>query len=476
MDVITIFQTLFHWGIIALAGTMILLLTLGGVYLIYRKLFHGRKRITIEKVICAGLLICWLFLVFCLTSMSRGANFTDSINVEFLSGYISAWNNWSISELQLILFNIIMFTPLGFLLPLLWKKAEKMWVTVVVSLCLTGGIEVFQLLTGTGIFELDDLVHNLLGSMFGYFCIMAGLDVAREKKLRLAPFGKVFLIPSLIALILGVVFWTYYNQPYGNMDILPAADQDLSAIKIVQEWESSCQKVSAAVYQNKFSGDKSRFEKIRGAIAELEPLTFSRAIRRENENIGCLGENAEGAECRMIFFSRTGEWSYTTFVETAARLTEETIDSLRVRYEEWMNEQELLPENVEFSVQNGDTLRWDVLPISSLFEGEKAFQQGSVMIRLNKSGLLADFFYQVTWNEYVCTEPIISEKEAYEQVRRGKFEQYVPFQPGDTLHITECKLEYRYDTKGFYQPVYEFSGYINSSENLWVCQIPALQQ
>ena len=76
----------------------------------------------------------------------------------------------------------------------------------------------------------------------------------------------------------------------------------------------------------------------------------------------------------------------------------------------------------------------------------------------------------------MCTEPIISEKEAYEQVRRGKFEQYVPFQPGDTLHITECKLEYRYDTKGFYQPVYEFSGYINSSENLWVCQIPALQQ
>lgn len=178
----------------------------------------------------------------------------------------------------------------------------------------------------------------------------------------------------------------------------------------------------------------------------------------------------------MIFFSRTGEWSYTTFVETTARLTEETIDSLRVRYEVWMNEQELLPENVEFSVQNGDTLRWDVLPISSLFEGEKAFQQGSVMIRLDKSGLLADFFYQVTWNEYVCTEPIISEKEAYEQVRRGKFEQYVPFQPGDTLHITECKLEYRYDTKGFYQPVYEFSGYINSSENLWVCQIPALQQ
>ena len=176
------------------------------------------------------------------------------------------------------------------------------------------------------------------------------------------------------------------------------------------------------------------------------------------------------------FFSRTGEWSYTTFAQAAARLTEEAMDSLRVRYEAWMDEQELLPENAEFSIQNGDTLRWDIPPISGLPEEKKAFQQGSVMIRLDESGLLADFFYQITWNEYVCTESIVSEKEAYEQVQQGKFEQYVPFRPEDTLHITGCKLEYRYDTKGFYQPVYEFSGYINSSENLWVCQIPALQQ
>lgn len=47
MDVITIFQTLFHWGIIALAGTMILLLTLGGVYLIYRKLLQRCTKGTI---------------------------------------------------------------------------------------------------------------------------------------------------------------------------------------------------------------------------------------------------------------------------------------------------------------------------------------------------------------------------------------------------------------------------------------------
>ena len=82
----------------------------------------------------------------------------------------------------------------------------------------------------------------------------------------------------------------------------------------------------------------------------------------------------------------------------------------------------------------------------------------------------------MNWNEYVATEEIISERQAYEQVQAGNFEQYIPFQPGDTLYIKQCQLAYLYDTKGFYQPVYQFNGYINNSETIWVGQIPALSQ
>ena len=76
----------------------------------------------------------------------------------------------------------------------------------------------------------------------------------------------------------------------------------------------------------------------------------------------------------------------------------------------------------------------------------------------------------------MATEKLISQAQALEQVRAGNFEQYVPFLPGDTLHIIGCELTYVYDTKGFYQPVYEFSGYLNDEENLWTCRIPALPQ
>lgn len=474
MDVITIFQSLLRWGSFALVGGVAVLFLLMGAYLIYKRGLHGEKSVDKQQAICAGLLCVWMILVLGLTTLSRGSNFTGSFNLHFLSGYINAWNHWSIRELQLILFNMLMFAPLGFLLPLLWKKAEHLWIMLAVSLGLTALIEVFQLLTGTGIFELDDLFHNLIGSLFGYFCIMAIRTFIHERAFRWGPAARALAIPGGIGLILCGVFYAYARQPYGNMSILPAVPQDLSAVRMMTEWEPSDQSGTAAVYKSKFARDKKYLETVKSGLEELEGLTFSRAARREDENLGYLGTNAEGDAFRMVFFFRTGEWNYTTFADTTAQLTEETAQQMRARYETWMKEHGLLPENAVFSVQNGNTLRWDV-PANREFSAQsESFQKGSVMIQLDESGALADFFYQITWNEYAATEKVLSEREAYAQVQAGNFEQYVPFQPEDVLHVTGCSREYVYDTKGFYQPVYAFTGYINEKENLWVCRIPAL--
>lgn len=126
MDVITIFQSLLRWGSLALVGGVAVLFLLMGAYLFYKRGLRGEKSVDKRQAICAGLLCGWLILVLGLTTWSRGSNFTGSFNMDFLSGYISAWNHWSVSELQLILFNMLMFAPLGFLLPLLWKKAEHL--------------------------------------------------------------------------------------------------------------------------------------------------------------------------------------------------------------------------------------------------------------------------------------------------------------------------------------------------------------
>lgn len=474
MDIITIFSRLFQWGVPTLIGGIGFVFLFISGYLIYKKVLHGKKELTKVQIISAFFLCCWGILVIGLTALSRGSNFTGSLNIDFLSGYISAWNNWSISELQLILFNMLMFTPLGFLLPLLWRKAEKLWFSLAISFAVTASLETFQFLTGTGIFELDDLFHNLIGSLFGYFCIMAILTPIHEKSFRFAPIAKVLLIPCAVSLTLGAVFYAYDHQPYGNMSILPAVKQDMSAVQIVTEWEPLEQSGTAPVYRNKYAEDSAYIQKVKTGLADLENLTFSKSTRRQDENIGYTGTDTNGTAFQVLFFFRTGEWNYTTFAESAAQLTEENVHQLRPHYEIWMKELGLLPPKVHFTVQNGDTLRWDIVSDQSSSEGAESFQQGSVMIQFDKTGILSNFSYLIDWNEYVATEDIISESQAFEQIKDGNFEKYVPFQPGDTLYINKCELTYLYDTKGFYQPVYEFSGYINDRENLWVARIPAL--
>ena len=474
MDMITILQALLRWGIPALAGGIALFLILTFAYFIYKKVFHGKKTISKTQAVCSVLLCCWLLLVLGLTSLSRGANYTGEFNIDFFSGYISAWNNWSIGDMQLIIFNMLMFAPLGFLLPLIWKQAGKVWVTLSVSFGLTAFIEVTQFLTGTGIFEFDDLFHNTVGGLFGYFCIMAILTPIREKTIRFAPIAKVLMIPCVISLILGAVFFVYDRQPYGNMSILPAVKQDMSLVRIESKLNLSDKGSSVSVYKNGYAEDKNYIHGIQSALSELENIAFSAVTRREEANYVYTGTDSNGNEFQMNFFFRSGQWSYTTFADSVAVLTEEISEQYRNRYEIWMKENSLLPDNAVFSVQNNNTLRWDVAPEQDVPTGDKAFQNGSVMMQFDETGTLIDLSYQISWNEYVTIEEIISPKEAYAQVEGGNFDQYVPFRSGDVLHIEECELAYTYDTKGFYQPVYQFRGYINSTENPWVCQIPAL--
>lgn len=63
--------------------------------------------------------------------------------------------------------NIIMFMPLGFLLPLLWKKYRKLSKVAVVGLLFSLSIELGQLFNRRQT-DIDDLLMNGLGAIFGF--------------------------------------------------------------------------------------------------------------------------------------------------------------------------------------------------------------------------------------------------------------------------------------------------------------------
>ncbi len=71
--------------------------------------------------------------------------------------------------------NIILFIPLGYLIPE-WKKKRKatIWTVGLISLGLSCTIEIIQLVTALGWCDVDDLICNVLGGLIGYavYCII----------------------------------------------------------------------------------------------------------------------------------------------------------------------------------------------------------------------------------------------------------------------------------------------------------------
>lgn len=74
-----------------------------------------------------------------------------------------------------ILGNVIPFVPLGFLLPLVYKKIKGFAATMSVCILSILGVESFQFVTMLGFFDIDDILLNTSGCLLGYL-VYAGFE------------------------------------------------------------------------------------------------------------------------------------------------------------------------------------------------------------------------------------------------------------------------------------------------------------
>ena len=66
-----------------------------------------------------------------------------------------------------LLGNIVAFMPYGFLLPMVNKVCKNWWRIFFWSFGFSLGVEVTQLVTKTGAFDVDDLMLNTIGGLLG---------------------------------------------------------------------------------------------------------------------------------------------------------------------------------------------------------------------------------------------------------------------------------------------------------------------
>lgn len=109
-----------------------------------------------------SLLISYIFLVLAVTIMNRHSTIMWRYDIVPFKVVLMANSRRITDLLQQAIANILLFFPIGFLTPALTKK-NPIFLGFLFSLFL----EVIQLVTRKGVFEIDDIIFNTIGAAAG---------------------------------------------------------------------------------------------------------------------------------------------------------------------------------------------------------------------------------------------------------------------------------------------------------------------
>lgn len=125
----------------------------------------------------------YLVAVFYVTIFSKHPYISESgeyrynLNLNFIEFLIHNQFESLTFKLKNIGGNFVMFIPLGFLVPILINKSlhnirmSKIWITTFIGALLSLVIELIQLFTYYGIFDINDIVLNVLGTTGGFLLL-----------------------------------------------------------------------------------------------------------------------------------------------------------------------------------------------------------------------------------------------------------------------------------------------------------------
>ena len=112
-----------------------------------------------------------LFVIYCCFLLSATFAGRPRVHGAMLipfSSYYEAWAAQSFIGWRNILLNIAMFIPFGALLPICWDRKLNLRKLLVIVALTSLSIETVQYISRTGLFEIDDLINNLLGALIGF--------------------------------------------------------------------------------------------------------------------------------------------------------------------------------------------------------------------------------------------------------------------------------------------------------------------
>ena len=113
------------------------------------------------------------------------ANFTFGKSIRMYIKYFNKFPFWN--GFANLVGNVLVFIPFGFLLPKAYPVCGRWWRVLYCAVGFVMCIELFQLFSAFGAFDVDDILLNVFGSVIGYSIFAA----VRKLKIRIRA-GRIY--------------------------------------------------------------------------------------------------------------------------------------------------------------------------------------------------------------------------------------------------------------------------------------------
>lgn len=462
-EILGIIKRNFHIGLI---GVIILgILWSIGYFFIYKRVLGGKKSPTKKQIILGCAFTGYIIMVLGVTFLNRNSNFKGNVNFHFLSSYREAWNTFTLRSWQFLILNILMFMPLGILLPILHNRFHEIKWTMGTALGFTLFIECLQLITGFGIFELDDIFNNVLGALIGYGIIMTIFTILEAPKHR---FLKIvgYLSPLILTLVIFMGIFSYYNsQEFGNLPVAYSYKMNIKNTKISLDVELNKERNLATVYQAP-NYNKNSAEEFVTSFLENRHIDTKNIEINPYSNSAIYWIRSEPSYNIWIEYL-DGSYRYTDFSSFDEGIEPMDIDQ-DILLEELSDFGIQIPTKAVFNNKDLGSYEWAV---EKEIVGD-SITEGVLTCRYYSDNTIKEINNNLITYNRVKEVPIKSETEAFEELVDGKFKFFDSVDKIESINIKDVELNYHLDSKGYYQPAYSFDSVIDGKEFKII--IPAL--
>ena len=436
-------------AILIIPAVVICIAVLAVAFVVTRKRGRGFNWLRAAAI----LILCGWFVLTVYVTLLRGENMSSSCNFQLFLAWQEAWNRFTLQVWLNVLLNIALFVPLG-ILPLIFRYAEKWYLMLATGFVSSLAIELLQLVTRRGMFDVDDLFTNTVGAMFGWGLVMAIRALIRRddgwKRRCLASAA----LPAVVILSISSIFVVYALKPYGNFPDAPTRTAQISRVDWRPSFTPSDTAETARVYKvGRLSQAES--DEFAADFAAKQGIEFTETYYYDDFIMyvsRLTGDFLDLYQQNRTWSYRIGRDRVPTFDCEPTEVGRDTLASLLAGYDV------VIPPEATFEYEPLGSM-YNAIFDAALIPSGDDYYYGTVTCRLGVDGDTT--LLQEISNSMVIMSPseevsVCSQSDALERLYAGhsfygtRLEYYDRY----IIEVVSCELELMADTKGYYQPVW----------------------